>query len=159
MVQCASKQYKHPKMSFDKMDIEGDLGEFIKNYKPFDHITSFTCLHWVQNQDQAIENMYYLLNDNGDCLFTLLGTNATFQTYTRLSQHDRWAKYMKDVDRYISPYCYALNPVEELRSILYRKGFTMCNVELRDKDHDYESLERLKSKYSHIFFFFFFTFR
>lgn len=50
MVRHARDNFKHPYISFINMDIGADLNTLTKNIEPFDHIMSFYCLHWVQNQ-------------------------------------------------------------------------------------------------------------
>lgn len=153
MVRYAGEQYKHPKISFDKMDIASDLGKSIRNSEPFDHVMSFYCLHWVQNQDQAIQNIFNLLHADGDCLLVFLANNPIFDIYKQLSENERWAKYMLDVNRFISPYQYSVNPADDFGAVLYRNGFTEYSVEVRDKLFIFESVEMLKSKFLFIYFF------
>jgi len=52
MVACAMENYQNEFISFHQMDIASDLSE-CSNYfgeRQFDNITSFYCLHWIQNQ-------------------------------------------------------------------------------------------------------------
>lgn len=151
MVRYAGEQYKHPKISFDKMDIASDLGKSIRNSEPFDHVMSFYCLHWIQNQEQAIQNIFNLLHTDGDCLLVFLANNPIFDIYKQLSENERWSKYMKDVNRFISPYQYSVNPADDFGALLYRNGFTEYSVEVRDKLFIFESVEMLKSKFLFIF--------
>lgn len=63
MVEFCRKTHKHPKLTFEqfKVDEELEKQEFSK-LERFDHIFSFYCLHFVQNQKLALQNFYKLLN-------------------------------------------------------------------------------------------------
>ena len=51
MIKYACDNFKHPDIKFYKADIGNDIEVKILNQiNNFDHITSFYCLHWVQNQ-------------------------------------------------------------------------------------------------------------
>lgn len=55
MVRFARGQHKkYHKLSFIQMNIESDLTQTLTDIELFDHITSFYCLHWVQNQKYEI---------------------------------------------------------------------------------------------------------
>lgn len=146
MLLHAREHYPHPKITFDKIDIESDLEKYMRNVEPFDHITSFYCLHWVQNQKKAIQNIYNLLDAGGDCLLVFLGKNPIFEIYKELSKNEKWSKYMTDVDRFISPYQYSKNPADDFGSVLFASGFTNYSVEIREKLFIFEGVELLKSQ-------------
>lgn len=48
MIRYARNTFNYPKISFITMDIGQELSN--DDLDLFDHITSFYCLHWVQNQ-------------------------------------------------------------------------------------------------------------
>jgi juvenile hormone-III synthase len=50
MVKCAGDAYNIPRLGFKQLDISASVDSFVKKNQQFDHITSFYCLHWVQNQ-------------------------------------------------------------------------------------------------------------
>lgn len=151
MVRHAREHYGHPKISFDKVDIGADLSKYIRSVGPFDHVTSFYCLHWVQNQKKAIQNIHDLLQPKGDCLLVFLAQNPIFEIYKRMSESTKWAKYMTDVDRFISPYQYSKNAAEDFGSMLYASGFTDYSVEIREKLFIFEGVDVLKSLYFSFF--------
>lgn len=145
MVNYARQQYPHPRISFDKFDLSVDIEkQAFGNTEPFDHITSFYCLHWVQNQESAIQNMYKLLKPNGDMLVVFLAQNPIFEIYTQMSQSKKWSKYMTDVDRFISPYQYSKNPADQFGNLLSASGFTEYSVEIREKLFVFEGIDLLK---------------
>lgn len=146
MLNYARKTFLHSKMAFEKLDIERPLDMTVWN-EPFDHITSFYCLHWVQNQKQAMHNIYDLLTPDGDCLLMYLASHPYFEIYHRMSEKPRWAPYMTDVARYIPPYQYSSNAADEMNKILQDAGFADYNVQVLDKIYVFETLGVLKSKY------------
>lgn len=147
MVEFARQQYPDPRISFDKFDLNTDIDkQSFCNAKPFDHITSFYCLHWVQNQERAVQNMYKLLKPDGDMLLVFLAKNPIFEIYKQMSLSKNWAKYMTDVDHFISPYQYSKNPADQFGKILYSSGFTEYSVEIREKFFIFEGIDLLKSR-------------
>lgn len=146
MIRYARESFQHPKISFQKLDISGDLTCYLETIEPFDHITSFYCLHWVQNQKKAMQNIFHLLQPDGDCLVAFLAANPIFEIYKQMSQTIKWAHYMADVNRYISPYQYSINPINELEKTLLSVGFSDYQVTARDKMFIFDGLDILKSK-------------
>lgn len=149
MIGHARKIYETEKISFEKLDISISIDEILENgTKPFDHITSFYCLHWVQNQKLATKNIYRLLQTNGDCLVAFLANNPIYEIYKLLAQNVKWRKYMQNLNRFISPYQYADNPVEECEKNLYMAGFRDYSVTLANKKFYYRDEEMLRSECS-----------
>lgn len=147
MVEFARQQYPHPRISFEKFDIGLEIEkQLFRNTETFDHITSFYCLHWVQNQERAIENLYKLLKPDGDMLVVFLAQNPIFEIYKQMSQNKKWAKYMTDVDRFISPYQYSKNPADQFSELLHANGFSNYRVEIREKYFVFEGIDLLKSR-------------
>lgn len=148
MICHARDQYPHTKISFDNMDIGDDIDKYLVNLEPFDHVTSFYCLHWVQNQKKVMQNIYRLLQPDGDCLLAFLANNPIFEVYIRMARNPKWSAYMYDVNSYISPYQYSKAPAEEFRSLLYATGFTEYSVEVREQLYIFEGVDILKSKFT-----------
>lgn len=149
MVDFARQQYPHPRISFDKFDLGLDIEKQpFHTTEPFDHITSFYCLHWVQNQERAVQNMYKLLKPDGDMLLVFLAQNPIFEIYKQMSLSKKWAKYMTDVDRFISPYQNSKNPADQFGKLLYSSGFTEYSVDIREKFFVFEGIDLLKSRWT-----------
>lgn len=113
---------------------------------PFDHITSFYCLHWVQNQRQAMQNVYDLLAPGGDCLHVFLATNIIFDVYFELGKRPRWASFLHDASKFMTPYQKSASPADEMGAHLYAAGFSEYSVQLVDMEYVYEGLDVLRSK-------------
>lgn len=140
------------RLSFEQLDIGRPLDaaaarNVAGNAVRFDHITSFYCLHWVQDQQQAMRNVYDLLSPAGDCLLVFLAANPIFEVYKRLCLQSRWSPYMQDVKRYISPYQYSASPADELGGVLYAAGFGEYSVQVLERVFVYEGLDVLRSEY------------
>lgn len=145
MLRHARENFQQKKIAFQKLDIGGPLDR-LDFGEPFDHITSFYCLHWVENQKQAMKNIYNLLSPGGDCLLAFLAENPIFEIYKQMALTRKWSPYMTDVQRYISPYQYSTNPANDLGTMLYNAGFEEYRVVLHEKQFVYDGLEVLKSK-------------
>lgn len=146
MIHHAREQYPYTNIDFHKLDFDGDIDKYIANTESFDHITSFYCFHWIQDQKKAVQNIFRLLQPDGDCLLAFLASNPIFDVYKQLAQFPEWAPYMTDVNRFISPYQYSKTPAEDFGSLLYAAGFTEYSVEVREQLYVYEGIDILRSK-------------
>lgn len=140
MVLYAKKNCKIPKVSFSKLDIGGDISEFIRKNDPFDHIISFFCLHLVPDQKLAAQNMYKLLETNGDCFLHIIADFTGFDIYKRM--YTKWSEYMVDIDDFVSQYYHRINPVEMLKKHLKNAGFKDYNVSARCKTVAYHDVQQ-----------------
>ncbi|XP_063708340.1 juvenile hormone acid O-methyltransferase [Culicoides brevitarsis] len=147
MVRYAKDTYEHlPRIVFEHLDITAGVIENKKFLSFFDHVTSFFCLHWCQNQRQAFHNISRLLKPGGDCLITLLVQSPIYEVYERMAQSSKWQKYMMDVDSYISPYQHSEDPIGEINDYLDENGFCENNriVEIKERLYIYPDTEILK---------------
>ncbi|EDV33538.1 uncharacterized protein Dana_GF24959 [Drosophila ananassae] len=145
MVGFASKHYQgEERTRFQVLDIGCDkLPQELRG--SFDHVTSFYCLHWVQNLKGAMTNIYNLLRpEGGDCLLAFLASNPVYEVYKILKLNDKWSEYMQDVEQFISPLHYSQNPGEEFSQLLSDVGFIQHNVEIRNEVFVYEGVRTLK---------------
>ncbi|EDW64414.1 juvenile hormone acid O-methyltransferase [Drosophila virilis] len=145
MVGYANKLYeRYARTQFQVLDIGCEqLPDQLKGR--FDHVTSFYCLHWVQNLQTALHNIYNLLrNEGGDCLLVFLATNPVYEVYKVLQTDRKWAGFMQDVEQFISPLHYSDDPVKHFDKLLTEAGFVYRNVELRSEVFVYEGVRTLK---------------
>ncbi|EDW77852.1 uncharacterized protein Dwil_GK24707 [Drosophila willistoni] len=152
MVGFASKFYhQDPSTQFKVLDIGSDhLPKELRG--KFDHVTSFYCLHWVQNLRAAVTNIHNLLrnDEGGDCLLVFLASNPVYEVYKILRTQSKWSAYMHDVERFISPLHYSSNPGEEFSELLNEVGFVQHNVEVRNEVFVYEGVRTLKNNFKAI---------
>ena len=178
MVKYASDKYHSQFLKFFKVDIQSDFlsSKVFKDKRPLraesvDFITSFYCLHWIENQRwifcdlmkkistfflsqtrQAISNIYKLLKPNGTCMLAFLASNPIFDIYLDLSKMSKYSKYMKDVTKFISPYHFEEKPLEAFSEKLYDVGFKIFHIEIRDQIFIFDDVELLKCKFDSFFF-------
>lgn len=104
MIRFGREEYEDLKrVSFDQFNIVGDVRGFLQRQDDllFDHVTSFYCLHWVQDQLLAMRNIYSLLKDSGNCLLAFIGNMAIFDIYEDMAQMEKWKKFMFDVSVFL----------------------------------------------------------
>lgn len=109
MIRFGREEYEDLKgISFDELNIVGDVRGFIQRQEDvlFDHVTSFYCLHWVQDQLLAMKNIYSLLKENGNCLLAFIGNMPIFDIYEDMAQSEKWKKFMFDVSERLGCFFY-----------------------------------------------------
>lgn len=53
---------------------------------------------------RAFENIFNVLEQNGECLMVLVANNPVFDVYRTLEKDGKWSPFVYDVEKYISPY-------------------------------------------------------
>lgn len=145
MISIASETVRSPKASFEILDIGVPLDESVWS-EPFDHITSFYCLHWTSDQLQVMKNIYNLLSPSGDCLLTFVCSHPAFAIYHQLSKRPRWSQYMQDIHKLIPPFQFSENAAKDLDTIMHKVGFCERSVQVRDISWEFDGLDHLKCK-------------
>lgn len=124
MLDYARKNQTHPKLSFEHFDLNLELEKQpLSSSAPFDHIFSFYCLHWIQNQKNCIQTFFKLLNTGGDMLLIFICSCPLYDVYKEQLKNTKWAKYITNINDEISPYHYSKNPEVEFRNLLSECGF------------------------------------
>ncbi|XP_070163058.1 juvenile hormone acid O-methyltransferase-like [Polyergus mexicanus] len=130
-IEFAKKTYGNERLIFKVLDIQTkDLPE--KYISGFDHIFSFHTLHWCYDIQQAFENIYRMIRPGGNILMNLVASNDVFNIIKILAQDVRFAPYIQDVRKYVSPFNDSSNPRKQLREILKTIGFEICQCSLRE---------------------------
>ncbi|XP_017773966.1 PREDICTED: juvenile hormone acid O-methyltransferase-like, partial [Nicrophorus vespilloides] len=132
MVNQANKQNKNPKIDFIVCDIASENITKTIDEK-FDHIFSFFCLNWVQNQKQTVKNMYNLLKPGGDMLLAIVTKSTIFDIYESMASYPKWSKFLTNSEEYISPYHHCTDPEAVYEKLLVDEGFEVkiCRVQQR----------------------------
>lgn len=141
MIQYARTHHQHPQVSYDVLDIATkNLPDIY--YKRFDLVCSLICLHWVQDQRQAMKNIFDMLQPGGDVLLLYFAKNPTFDVLLRLADMEHWKPYMKEVRKYISVYQQVEDVEESLYSLLQEVGFVNITCQCRRKEYVYENINK-----------------
>lgn len=69
-----------------------------------------------------------------------------FDIYLELSRMKKFASYMKDVKRFVSPYHFEEKPLEAFTEKLFDNDFQIVHVEIRNQIFVYDNAELLKCK-------------
>ncbi|GBP79045.1 Juvenile hormone acid O-methyltransferase [Eumeta japonica] len=142
MIEHANKHYRDRRTEFLVLDIESSMPDEL--IEKFNHVFSFFTLHWVLQQEKAFRNIYNLLDIDGDCLLVFMGHTLIFDTWRRLSKQQKCSAYMKDVDKYVSPYHDCVDPETRVRSLMETVGFHEVDVQCRNKTFIYDNVESFK---------------
>ncbi|XP_013113385.2 juvenile hormone acid O-methyltransferase [Stomoxys calcitrans] len=109
----------------------------------FDHVTSFNCLHWINNQIQALKNIYQLIRpEGGDFLLCFQPYLPFFDIYEVLQNTSTWSPYIGHIDYFGGP----LQRIEEdeLSNLLEEIGFDNVEIEYSFGVHTYQSEKEFK---------------
>lgn len=60
----------------------------------------------------------------------------------------KYAQYMGDVERFVSPYHFEEKPLEVFSEKLYDVGFKIFHIEIRDQIFIFDNVELLKCKFA-----------
>ncbi|KAG6445449.1 hypothetical protein O3G_MSEX003916 [Manduca sexta] len=142
MVKFANDHHGVGRTSFRVLNIEGELPDELRD--SFDHAFSFYTLHWIRNQEKAFKNIFDILANGGDCLLLFMGHTPIFDVYRKLSRSNKWSSWLKDVDRYVSPYHDSRNPEKEVSKLMEKIGFTDIDVRCKNMVYVYDDINVLK---------------
>lgn len=131
MLQYARKNFQHPRVAYKFLDIDKDVSK--TNIGKFDHITSFNCLHWVNNIDQSFKNIYDLLNPGGDCLLAFIYRGLIFDVFHEMAKNNKWSKYFSKSDKILPVLHHSDDPVGDSERSLKKAGFENFNVQMRKR--------------------------
>ncbi|MDX8431790.1 MAG: methyltransferase domain-containing protein [Candidatus Algichlamydia australiensis] len=123
MIAFANENYHKDNISF----LQDDAEDYVKPEK-FDLITSLTMLHWVNNPQKALQNIYKSLKKNGT-FYLLLSPRESelFQIYLKTLRRKKWREIGERVIGTNRKY------YDEYLKILREAGFTIENAFLKDR--------------------------
>ncbi|CAH4029299.1 unnamed protein product [Pieris brassicae] len=139
MIRFANEHYSSESVQFTVFDIAGDLPDALQ--ERFHHAFSFFVIHWVQQQENAFRNIYNLLQKDGDCLATFVGQAVFYDALRELAKRKKWKIWLKDTEKFISPYHDSSNPEKQLREMLDKIGFSFIEIHYKRLSFEYESAE------------------
>nr|ABE98256.1 juvenile hormone acid methyltransferase [Samia ricini] len=142
MVQFANEHHGSGRTSFRMLNIEGELPEDLTG--GFDHLFSFYTLHWIRDQEKAFRNIYNLLDESGDCLLLFISHGPIFDVYRILARSNKWCKWLKDVNRYVSPYHDSTEPETDVSKLMKSIGFKNIEVKCKEMMYFFDDIEILK---------------
>ncbi|XP_032684967.1 juvenile hormone acid O-methyltransferase-like [Odontomachus brunneus] len=132
MIQYANEKYgDNVRTAFEVLDVQTKF--LPKEYvSEFDHIFSFHALHWCSDIRQAFSNIYEMLQPGGTILMNLVASHDIFDVFNQISQNPRYASYIPDKKRLVSPFQYSTEPQKELKNMLKSVGFDVLHCSHRE---------------------------
>lgn len=92
--------------------------------------------------------MYDLLKPNGDLFIVTPGEQSFFQTFLDISMEEsKWAKYLKEPRQFRPQYLFYEHIEEGLNKLCVKLGFNVVICKNFYKEHTFESMDELKSKF------------
>lgn len=138
MVHFANKYYTNPNLSFVVTDAQ-DL-----HYKnEFDIITSFTCLHLVDDIESTIRGVEQSLKPGGKILFQIPYDHGLSYALDLTTSSEKWAPYFSDFQ---TPW-HLLHP-DTYRHHLLRSGLQPIRVEITQMHEIYDSASEFETSIS-----------
>ncbi|XP_037525583.1 juvenile hormone acid O-methyltransferase [Rhipicephalus sanguineus] len=133
MVSYARQNNSHPRIVYEKLDIRGDVSEFLELYGPFDRIYGFNSLNRVKEQSKAWNNMAKLLKPGGECLLFYSAWYSTPDVWRALALKERWSGFAEMWESLIPPSQDMRNTEERLnyaRSLAKDAGLELRSCEM-----------------------------
>ncbi|MCL4123064.1 UNVERIFIED_CONTAM: hypothetical protein GTU68_067026 [Idotea baltica] len=148
MVSFASKHFQHNLIDYQQMDIGVITNPRQIFPEGFSKITSFYCLHWVNDQENCLQNMFQLLEEGGQAILAFLANNPIFDMYQIMAQKQRWKPYMTDVTNFIPKYQYKKRPERVFQALAEDVGFEVEFCSAPKMSFPYENINYLKKAIS-----------
>jgi len=100
MISHCNETHKTNNLTFEQLNVSDGSSFITSNSSTFSMVTSFSCLHWVPNQPDAINLFNRVLQPGGKFLFVIAGTqnprdNILRKEYEKMKTEDRWADMLK----------------------------------------------------------------
>ncbi|KAM7299722.1 juvenile hormone acid O-methyltransferase-like [Ixodes scapularis] len=147
MVEYAKKNFAHPKIFYDVLDISGNgVADFVERYGQFDRVYSFLCLQRTNNQEAVFKNIGGLLKPGGGCLLLFGASSSGVRLNKTLATMDHWKKYRKVFEN-TTPPSGDLESRDALLSymsnLLKNAGLVPTTCELLQEPPSHSSLEEV----------------
>jgi len=97
---CSSHYDGQDNLSFETLDVSNGADFCKTRGSSFDMVTSFSCLHWVPNQPDAVSLFNRVLKPGGKFLFVIAGThnpedNLLRREYEAMRLETKWADALR----------------------------------------------------------------
>lgn len=141
MIQHAAKFEKHYKnLSFSQQEATQ-----LNVENTFDWITSFSCLHWIENQQVVWEKIYKALKSGGKAVVLFYKRHPyLWNTIDILIKKTPWRDYFKDFHTALHTSKYECRN-EEYAAILEACGFKIISMEEETRMYCFENRHELEN--------------
>ncbi len=109
----------------------------------FDLITSFNALHWVRDQQSALNGIANAAVNNADIVLLLSHKKSTYHhTLDKVTQNSKWFDLFKD---YINPRSFF--EMNIYKAMLAKAGLNVISISEEEMTYHFENQESLKEFY------------
>ncbi|XP_040063949.1 juvenile hormone acid O-methyltransferase-like [Ixodes scapularis] len=147
MVEYAKKNFAHPKIFYDVLDISGNgVADFVERYGQFDRVYSFLCLQWTNNQEAVFKNIGGLLKPGGGCLLLFGASSSGVRLNKTLATMDHWKKYRKVFENTTPPSGDLVSRhslLSYMSNLLKNAGLVATTCELLQEPPSHSTLEEV----------------
>ena len=136
MIEFAKRTYSYPNLEF----IEKDACHLGYEHQ-FDRIVSFSALHWMEDQKQALTSIYQALKPNGKVLIraTPKTSNNDFKAISlKVILSFKWVSHFLNYRN-----THSFHSERDYRKILTGIGFKVDRIEQKNKELCFENKEAL----------------
>ncbi|XP_059607481.1 juvenile hormone acid O-methyltransferase-like [Phlebotomus argentipes] len=129
------------RVSCEVLDIGVEIdGNLARKLGTFDHVTSFFCLMWIKDQQQAMDNIYSLLKPGGDCFLVIVADSPVIDAILSVCEKPRWKEYFTGwQDFYVYPYRMLDEAKAKALKFMERSGFEDLKAEFRQDPFEFGS--------------------
>jgi ubiquinone/menaquinone biosynthesis C-methylase UbiE len=140
MIEHASKTYSSQE-NLGFMQMDASQNKFINQ---FDIITSFNCLHWVKDQQRALDGISRAATSNAKVVL-LLSHKKSFYHHAldNICSSDKWCSYFKD---YVNPRSFF--DIDVYKDMLIQSGLDVTSLVEEDMSYNFDSKESLREFFS-----------
>lgn len=140
MVNLAKQTFKAKNLSFRTMD-----AAHVPFVNEFDLVSSFYCLHWVKDQQSAINGIFNSLKENGQTLLYIMTNPVNHDNFfshltKELAAMPKWSIYLKN---YQEPWNFQTK--DNFKKILDKSGFKTLSLEHEHKQFKFKDQSGLNA--------------
>lgn len=133
VVEYANANYGGGKLRFEHVDIVHDRNFVDAHLNYFDHIFSFSCLHFVREQETALKHIRKMLSSGGDFSFSCVTSCMFFKVVAHMALTEKWHPHIAHYESFIAPYQFSQNPISELEDLLIGAGFRVTSLTIEPR--------------------------
>lgn len=139
MIEFAKNKYSHlNNLNFEVMDATKN-----KFHNQFNLITSFNALHWVKDQQAALDGIANAALKDADIILLLSHKKSLYHfVFDVIIKSDKWAKYFTD---YVNPRSFF--EVDNYKNMLEKSNLTVTSITEEEMIYHFENRESLKNFY------------
>ncbi|GAB0100279.1 hypothetical protein DMENIID0001_162920 [Sergentomyia squamirostris] len=141
MVDLQKQEFRgYDKVSSVILDISADISDDLAGkLGTFDHITSFSCLHWISDQQKAMDNIFKLLKPGGDAFLSIVADSPINDAILEVCDQPQWKEFFESTkDFYIHPYFTLDEAKAKGLGFMKKAGFVDLKAELREEWFDFK---------------------